>query len=172
MGTSITCSTSSTNLSRIFSTSPTESIVCGTGAWTSGRTGAKWTICSTMCRGTRSCGLTLARRSGRELPSSGTLSLSSRLKYRVLGSWGVGASGTSPCSSSRTHPALAVFWRCALWCWDSARPSRRSSVHTRGKHGGAALSGGGHCLCRRLHRDQRPCQPLESQKRLPKKQHL
>ena len=76
---SMTCSTSGTNLSKIFSTSLTESTVCGTGSWRSGRTGAKSTICSTMRRGTPSCGLTPARRSGREPPSSDTLSLSSRL---------------------------------------------------------------------------------------------
>ena len=36
---------------------------------------------------------------------------------------GGGCSGTWPCTSSRTHPppALAVFWRCALWCIDSER---------------------------------------------------
>ena len=148
LGTSITCSTSGTNLSRILSTSTTESTVYGTRAWRSGRTGAESTICSTMCRGTRSCGLTPARRSGREPPSSGTLSLSSRLKYRVPGSWEVGALGTSPCTSSRTHPpALAVSYRCALWCWDSTR-AMATLIHAylRGKHGGAALSGGGHCL--------------------------
>ena len=62
-------------------------------------------------------------RSGREPPSSGTLSLSSRLKYRVPGSWEVGSSGTRPCASPRTHPpALAVFCRRrAAWCVDSAR---------------------------------------------------
>ena len=60
----MTCSTSGNELSRIFSTSTTESTICGTGVWRSGTTGTESTICSTMRRGTRSCGLTSARRSG------------------------------------------------------------------------------------------------------------
>ena len=62
-------------------------------------------------------------RSGREPPSSGTLSSSSSPKYRVPGSWEVGSCGTSPCSASRTHPPRP--WpscpRGAAWCVVSAR---------------------------------------------------
>ena len=66
-------------------------------------------------------GLARARRSGREPPSSGTLS-SSRKKCCVPGSWGVGASGTRPCTSSRTHSqALAILCPLEEWCVNSAR---------------------------------------------------
>ena len=40
LGTSMTCSTSGKELSKIFSTSITESTSCGSGAWRSGTTGA------------------------------------------------------------------------------------------------------------------------------------
>ena len=109
LGTSITCSTSGKELSRIFSTSTSCSTTSGTGASSIGRTGAPSAICSTVCRCTRSCGPDTAEsRSGREPPSSGTLT-SSRPWYRVTGSWEVGASGIWPCASPRTHlPALAI----------------------------------------------------------------
>ena len=129
---SITCSSSQSQVCSAATgqrvrkkrrTYTTESTICGTGSWTSGKTGAESTICSTMRRGTRFCGLTPERRSGREPPSSGTLSLSSKLKYRVPGSEGVGASGSWPSTSSRTHPlSLAVLClRGAVWCDASAR---------------------------------------------------
>ena len=74
LGTSITCSTSGNELSRIFSTFTGCSTTSGTGTSSKGRTGALSAICSTVCRCTRSCGPDTAKsRSGREPPSSSTL---------------------------------------------------------------------------------------------------
>ena len=121
LGTSISCV--GTKRSTICSTSSNWSTICGTRASRAGNPRATSPDCSTVCRRTRSCGLTSWRRSGQEPPSSGTLSSSSSsVKCCVPGSWRRSASGTSPCTASRTPPlALAVFWRCAPWCWHSAR---------------------------------------------------
>ena len=51
-----------------------------------------------------------------------------KLKRHLWGSWGVGCPGTLLCSASRTHAlALAVFWRCALWCVNVPGPQRSTS---------------------------------------------
>ena len=56
---------------------------------------------------------------------------------------------------TRPFPSSGPVGRCGAY--SRLGPSRRSSVHTGDMHGGVAPSGGGHCLCRRLHRrDQRP----------------
>ena len=53
-------------------------------------------------------GLTPARRSGRD-PAAGTSS-TSREKYTAPAAWGVGCSGTWPCSAARSHyPALSIL---------------------------------------------------------------
>ena len=65
-----------------------------------------------VCRRIPTCGLS----SSRPLSSS-TLSSSANSKYYVPGSWRGGSCGTWPCIPPRTFsPALALFWRCALWC--------------------------------------------------------
>ena len=108
--------------SRFISASSSDSISARTVASRAGRQGVASTSCSTVRRCTRSCGLTSTRRSGRVPPSSDTLS-SARSKNCVPGSWGVGCSGTSPCSASRSQPpALAILCpRGAVWCVNSAR---------------------------------------------------
>ena len=66
LGTSITCSATGKSLSKNWRTSTSCSTISGTGASSIGRPGAESTICFTVCRCTRSCGLTPARRSGRD----------------------------------------------------------------------------------------------------------
>ena len=82
-------------------------------------------FCSTVWRCTRSCGPDTERsRSGREPPSSGTLSSSSSPKYRVPGSWCVfpGLRRVVHLVPSLSPPALAILCpRGAAWCVDSAR---------------------------------------------------
>ena len=73
-------------------TSTSCSTISGTGTLRDGTSGAMSTICSTVCRCTRSCGLTPARRSSRAPP---------------------GSSSNKPRCSSRTHsPALP--WGCVV----------------------------------------------------------
>ena len=81
----------------------------------------------------------IGTRSGREPPSSGTPT-SSRSKYLVPGSWGMGSSGTSPCSASGTHrPALAILCpRGTAWCCDSARALRAQTL-VPPSHGGSSV---------------------------------
>ena len=62
--------------SRTFSTSTTESTICGSELWRRGTTDTQSTICSTVRRKTRSCGPDTAdSRSGRD-PAAGTSSTS------------------------------------------------------------------------------------------------
>ena len=140
MGTSMTCSTSGTKLSRIFRTATIESTSCGSGSWRRGRTGAESAICTTIRRGTRSCGLTPERRSGREPPSSGTLSLSSRLKYRVPGSegWVLPERGRVLHLEPTPWPWLSPVpvGRCGATLQPG--PSRRSSAHASAMSGAVA----------------------------------
>ena len=99
LGTSITCSGSGESTRKNCSMSGNWSTTCGTGTSSAG-TGR----CPTTCRRTRDCQPATSDRGAGRPP------------------WGRGASGTWPCSASRaSHPALAVFWRCAQWCVDSAR---------------------------------------------------
>ena len=79
------------------------------------------TIWSAECCWTHSCGLTPARRSGRD-PVAGTSS-TSMAKYWVPATWGVGCSGTWPCSTPRSHPPLLAMLcpRGAAWWFVSAR---------------------------------------------------
>ena len=100
-------------------TSTNCSTISGTGSSSIGKETKVLMICSTVCRWTRSCGLTPARRSGQEPPSSGTLS-SSRPWYRVSGSWDGSYYGTRPCNSSRTPPRS----------WPSSVPLGRSGAET------------------------------------------
>ena len=89
-----------------------------------GNPGATSPICSTACRRTRSCGLTPARRSGRD-PAAGTSS-TSREKYSVPAACRVGCSRTGLCSAARSHlAALAIVGlRRAGWCVHAARAMR------------------------------------------------
>ena len=75
------------------------------------------------CRLSPSCGRGSCSAAGRVPPSAGTHQSSGvSVKYCVPGSWGEASSGARPCRSSRAPAlALAVSWRCALWCDDSAR---------------------------------------------------
>ena len=103
--------------SRIFSTSTTESTICGSEVCRRGTTGTQSTICSTVRRKTRSCGPDTAdSRSGRD-PAASTSS-TSREKYSVPAAWGVGCSGTLPCSTA------IVGLRRAEWCVYAARAMR------------------------------------------------
>ena len=116
----MTCSESVVSVPKNWSTFGSCSSVCGTGASRVGK-GAKSTICCTVRRCTQSCGLTPARRSGRD-PAAGTSS-TSREKCSVPAALGVGCSGTWPCSTARSHsPLLALLChRVAAWCSYVAR---------------------------------------------------
>ena len=93
MGTAVVCS--GTAVSKRLSTATNSSIICGSGTPRVCTTGEMSPICSTVCRRTRSCGLT--PRGGQAAPPG------SASNYRSKSSgWGGGASGASPCSSSRT----------------------------------------------------------------------
>ena len=77
-----------------------------------------------------------------------------------------------PAASPVKEPSVVVTLRAGpapppLWPWPSPGavrcgadsrpgPSRLPSVHAATWNGGVALSGGGHCLCRRLHRHVQP----------------
>ena len=101
----------------------TESTVCVPGTWSSWTTGTISTICSTMRRGTCSCGPdTAGSRSGR-VPLTAGGSSSSREKCCTPAVWGVGSTGAWPCTSSLTHhPLLASLCpRWAVWRSLSAR---------------------------------------------------
>ena len=85
LGTSISCT--GTKRSTIFRKSSNLSTICGTGTSTASNPGATSPNCSTVCRRTRTCCLTPARRSGRD-PAAGTSSTSNE-KYSVPAAWGV-----------------------------------------------------------------------------------
>ena len=90
---------SGTKESRAVKNDNSWSTICGTGTSRVGDPDTASTIWSTVCRWTRSY-----------------------LRQGCRPPWVRGASGTWPCSASdASPPALAVFWRCALWCVDSAR---------------------------------------------------
>ena len=110
------CSATSKSASKKRRTSTSCSSISGTRTSRDGTSSALSSICSTVCRCARSCGLTPAKRSGRDpLDSSSNNSKNS--------GWRVGSSGSSPCGSSRTHlPLLACFCpRGAVWWSLSAR---------------------------------------------------
>ena len=138
LGTSITCSGTWISCGAKTSTNSCSSI-SGTGTSNI----SEGMICSTVCRWTRSCGLTSESRSGREprrqvsavhLPPAGELLRIVAVKF-----------------NSYSSPGLAVFW--PLW-WQG--PWRRSSARAARMSGGVALSAGRHCRCRRLHRHVQP----------------
>ena len=100
----------------------TESTVCVPGTWSSWTTGTISTICSTMRRGTCSCGPdTAGSRSGR-VPLTAGGSSSSREKCCTPAVWRVGSTGAWPCTSSHwttlsrasTHPQRILLPRQAL----------------------------------------------------------
>ena len=73
-----------------------------------------------------------AKLAGRLLPGSSSYELESS-------GWAGGSSKTSPCASTRTSsPALAFFWRCALWCVNVARAAATDCCscrdHERSRH--------------------------------------
>ena len=112
LGTSITCSgkTVSTNLK----TSSRSFVICCTGASRVCTEGETSTECSAVCRCTRACGLTPARRSGRVPPSSSSYSEKNSVSPATLGLWLQRASYVAL--------ALAVFCpRGAVWWRASAR---------------------------------------------------
>ena len=84
LGTSIICSGTWKSCGAKTSTNSCSSI-SGTGTSIIGAA----TICSTVCRWSRSCGLTSESRSGRENPTAGTSS-TSKAKCWVPAAWGVG----------------------------------------------------------------------------------
>ena len=84
-------------------TSTNCSAISGTGA--DGTTGALSTMCSAVCRWTRSCGLTPAKRSGRTTPVS---SSTNRSKSSGWGGGGFCRRGASCLSSCPFSPLLAV----------------------------------------------------------------
>ena len=125
MGTSITCSGSGESArKKRRSTSGNCTTICGAGS-SRVRKGAKSTICCTVRRCTRACGPDTANSRSSRDPAAGTSS-TSREKYSVPAAWGVGCSGTWPCSAARSHPpALAIVGlRRAEWCVYAARAMR------------------------------------------------
>ena len=129
-------------LSKNRSTSGSCSTNCGTGAsriCTIGEQQTKSTKCFKVCRWTRPCGRGSARTLGRN-PAAGTSS-TSREKYSVPAAWGLGSSGTWPCSTARSHsPALAIVClRGAVWC---VYPARAWAIDC--------------CSCRQAARSRRP----------------
>ena len=115
LGTSITCSGTWISCGAKASTNSCSSI-SGTGT---SSIGAEM-ICSMVCQ-SRSCGLTSVSQSGREPPAAGASS-PSRKKCCAPAAWG--ADRRRKVQLVLPPPALAVFWRCALWCVNVAREMR------------------------------------------------
>ena len=105
LGTSITCSATGKSASKKRMMSCSWSTISGTGASSVCRPGTVSTICSTVCRWTRTCG------PNKEACQAATRRALRRTTTRRAPAGGVwGDPGASPCRSSRTPPpALAMF---------------------------------------------------------------
>ena len=121
LGTSITCSATGHSVSKKRKTSTSCSPISGTRTSRIGSAGAVSTIWSAECCWTRSCGLTPARRSGRD-PVAGTSS-TSMAKYWVPATWGWDVPELGRVVQLvPTPPLLAVICpRGAAWCSCVAR---------------------------------------------------
>ena len=141
LGTSITCSATGKSASKNWSTSSSCSTISGTGASSVCRPGTVSTICSTVCRWTRTCGLPLSvfliKQPEERLGRRGASVVVTRRASRALPPW--------PCSVP-----LGLRGGCSR-----PRPWRRSSVHTASTHGSVALFSppcGTRCVCTSISR--------------------
>ena len=121
--------------SRIFSTSTTESTICGSEVWRRGTTGTQSTICSTVRRKTRSCGPDTAdSRSGRD-PEASTSSTS---KGKVLGAcrlggWDAPERGRVVLLVPTPQPLLPSVSVGLSGAYTRQGPCGRSAVHERSR---------------------------------------